>query len=253
MTYTFYFQEIYEYFFVFMRLSGLFLFFPGIGESFVSPRIRLITAFVVTLVLAPLVSKGVPVKEFLSPLTVLYICREIFFGLFLGVMTRILLDALQTTGNIIGLHTSLSGASLLNPSLGTSDTAIGTVLMFGATALLFATNAHYLIFAGLVHSYEIFPMQGPVLIGDFSKAMVNVVADSFWLGVKLAFPVMIVGTLLNVSTGLVSRLMPQMQVYFMFMPVQVFLGFMLLAAIVSTIMIVFMDHFRNFLQGIGNG
>lgn len=253
MTYTFYFKEIYEYFFVFMRLSGLFLFFPGIGESFVSPRIRLGVAFMVALVITPIVSKGIPVKDFLSPLTVLYIVREIFFGAFLGIMTRILLDALQITGNVIGLHTALSSASMLNPSLGVSDTAIGTMLMFGATALMFATNTHYLIFAGLIHSYEVFPMQGAILIGDFSQAMVKVVGDSFWLGVKLAFPVMIVGTLLNVSTGLVNRLMPQMQVYFMFMPVQVFLGFMLLATIISTIMTVFMDHFREFLQGVANG
>lgn len=253
MTYTFYFDDIYDYFLVFLRLSALLMFFPGIGESFVPGRIRLLVAFVLTLVITPVVSEGLPSTELLTAYTLTCIIREVFLGAFLGVLARIFFSALHVTGTMIGLQTSLSGAALLNPSLGIQDTAIGTMLLFGAIALMFATDCHYLLIGALVSSYDNFPVMGEIIIGDFSQAITRIVSQSFWLGIKLSIPVMIVGTLLSVCTGLVNRLMPQMQVYFMFMPVQVFLGFMLLAVTISTIVSVFISHFREFLLGVING
>lgn len=253
MIQTLYFDELFDYFFVFMRLSAVLMLFPGIGEAFVPVRIRLLAAFTLTLVITPVVSDTLPSLELLSPEAIFYIIREIIFGLFIGVLARVMLSALQVTGTIIGMQTSLSGAALLNPTLGIQDTAIGTILMFGAIALMFATNTHYLLIASIVSSYEIFPAAKSMLIGDFAQTTIQVFSKSFWLGVKLSFPIMIVGTLLNICTGLVNRLMPQMQVYFMFMPVQIFLGFLLLTFMITTIISIFMDHFREFLMRFANG
>lgn len=253
MIHTYYFNDIYSYFFVFLRLGALLMFFPGIGETFVPVRIRLLLAFVLTFVITPVVAVDLPAEKLLTTQTVIYILREVLFGLFLGVLARILLTSLQVTGSIIGLQTSLSGAAILNPALGMQDTAVGTVLMFGATALMFATDCHYLLIAALVTSYETFPVFSSILAGDFSQTVVKIVSDSFWLGVKLSIPIMIVGTLLNICIGLVNRLMPQMQVYFMFTPVQIFLGFMLIILTISSVVSIFIDQFQEFLIGVANG
>mgnify|MGYP001050903199 CR=1 FL=1 len=253
MTHTFYFDDLYDYFFVFLRLSALLMFFPGIGETFIPARIRLLFAFVLTLIITPVIDIDAPTSDLLNTQTLIFIIRETFVGAFLGILAKLLLNALQVTGSIIGMQTSLSGAALLNPSLGTQDTAIGTILMFGATALMFATDCHYLLLAALVTSYETFPVLEPFIVGDVSQAIIQMISKSFWLGVKLSFPILIVGTLLNVCTGLVNRLMPQMQVYFMFTPVQIFLGFLLLVLTISTVVSIFIDHFREFLEGVANG
>lgn len=253
MIHTFYFDDIYDYFFVFLRLSALFMLFPGIGEAFVPVRVRLLLSFVLTLVITPVIDAGLPSTELMAAETLMYILKEILFGTFLGLLARILLSSLQIAGTIIGLQTSLSGAAILNPTLGMQDTAIGTLLMFAVITMMFATDCHYLLIATLISSYEVFPPTGPVLIGDFSQAITEIIAQSFWLGIKLSLPVIIVGLLLSICIGLVNRLMPQMQVYFMFAPVQMFLGFMLLAIIISSIVSVFIDSFRDFLTGVANG
>lgn len=216
---------------------------PGFGEIYVPARIRLLFSFVLTLAITPLVADTLPETKILSVETLVYLLRETFIGLFIGSMARIFLNGLQVTATIIGLHTSLSSAMMFNPSLGTQDSMISNLLIMSATALIFVTNTHHIILIALVNSYDTFSATHPLVMGALTPLVIRVVSQSFWIGVALSFPFMIVATVLNVSTGLLNRLMPQLQVYFMIMPLQILMGFMLLAMTIGLILTRFIDAF----------
>lgn len=240
-------DQIFHYFYVFVRLGAMMMLMPGFGELYVPPRIRLLFAFVLTLAITPILDVAPPEGELLSAETLVLLVKETFIGLFIGTVARILVNALQITANIMGLHTSLSSAVMFNPAMGAQDSVISSLMLMGATAMIFVTNSHYLILYALVGSYDAFPVFAPLPLEDITHHVVGTVARSFSLGVQLSFPVMIVATVLNVASGLLNRLMPQMQVYFMVMPLQILAGFMLIAFSITLIMSTFITAFGDFI------
>ena len=247
MFYSLEIDQIFHYFYVFVRLGAMMMLIPGIGEIYVPPRIRLLFAFVLTLAITPVLDVNPPAGELLSAETLLLLIKETLIGLFIGTVARIFLNALQITANIMGLHTSLSSAVMFNPAMGAQDSVISSLLIMGATAMIFVTNTHHLILQALVGSYDAFPVFDPLPMEDISHHVVGTVAKSFSLGVQMSFPVMIVATVLNVASGLLNRLMPQMQVYFMMMPLQILAGFVLIGFSISLILSTFIAQFAEFM------
>lgn len=247
MFYSLEIDEIFHYFFVFVRLGAMMMLMPGFGEIYIPPRIRLFFAFVLTLAITPILDVVPPPGELLSTETLVLLVKETFIGLFIGTVARIFVNALQISGNIMGLHTSLSSAVMFNPAMGAQDSVISSLLIMGGTAMIFVTNSHHLILHALVRSYDVFPVFDALPMEDITYHVVGTVAKSFSLGVQMSFPVMIVATVLNVASGLLNRLMPQMQVYFMMMPLQILAGFILIGFSISLILSTFIAHFAEFM------
>lgn len=250
MVKTFNIEELLGYFYVFTRLGGLFFFLPGFGEVYVAMRIRLVAAIVLSIALTPLVAPVLPSTSLLGPETLFFLIRETMIGITLGLLGRVMLNALQIAAALIAYQTSLSSAMLFNPTSNSQDSVFAAYLLMGATCLLFVTNSHYYIIDVFIKSYDTFPPLSPFPYSNFSDMMVKLVTHSFNFGVKLAIPFLIAGTIGNFGLGLLSRLVPQIQVYFMMMPAQVLVGILLLVVCISTILSLFIKDFFNIYQNL---
>lgn len=228
MTYSFLFKDFVDYFFIFCRLGGLFTMFPGLGEMYVPVRVRLIAAIVVSFVLTPLVKDTLPALSLLSNATVVYAAQELLIGMLLGLIGRITLSALHVTSQIIGMQSSLSSATIFNPNLGAQDNMIGAALISAATVMIFASDLHYKVLEAFIYSYERFPPSGPFAYVEISAYCSKLVQTSFAFGIQLAMPFMIAGLFINFCLGLLNRLMPQLQVYFLAMPLQILIALIFL-------------------------
>ncbi|WP_032112179.1 flagellar biosynthetic protein FliR [Candidatus Paracaedibacter symbiosus] len=253
MIQTFNMEELLAYFYVFTRLGGVMMLLPGFGEFYIPMRIRLLTAVVMSLAITPVVAGTLPATTLVGAETVYFLVREIAIGFALGAIGRILLNALQISANLIAYQTSLSSATIFNPAMGTQDSPFAPYLIMGATALIFVTNTHYQIIDVFIKSYDAFPPTGGFPFGDFKDMMVRIVSHSFSLGVRLAFPFLIAGLIVNFSGGLLGRLVPQIQVFFVLMPAQVLLGLICVMICVTTIMSVFVQDFFNLYQDLPRG
>lgn len=250
MIHTFNLDELLGYFFVFTRLGGVMMMLPGFGEVYVPMRIRLLTAVVLSLAITPVVADALPHTSLMGFETLVFMVREILIGFALGIIGRIILSALQVTASLIAYQTSLSSAMIFNPSSGSQDSAFSPYLLMGATALIFVTNMHYQILEAFIKSYDAFPPTGGFPFTDFKEMIVHVIAQSFKLGVKLATPFLIAGIIGNFAMGLLGRLVPQIQVFFMMMPAQVLLGLMVVMICVTTMLSLFMQDFFNLYQDL---
>lgn len=253
MVYSFNIEELLGHFYVFTRLGGVMMMLPGFGELYVPTRIRLLAAVVLSLALTPLVASTLPITALVGTETLYFLLREIFIGFAIGSIGRILLNALQVTANLIAYQTSLSSAMIFNPAMGTQDSPFSSYLIMGATALIFVSNTHYQIIDVFIKSYDAFPPTGGFPFEDFKDMMVHIVAHSFNFGVKLAFPFLIAGTITNFAGGLLSRLVPQIQVYFVLIPAQVLVGLVFVMLTVVTILSLFMEDFFKLYQDLPRG
>jgi flagellar biosynthetic protein FliR len=232
---------------VFARVGAMVMLMPGIGDNAVPPRIRLSFALLMAMLLAPLVQKtvgGIP-----TTVGGLWgqVIHEILIGLMIGSVLKLFFTALSTAGEIVSMQTTLSFAQSTNPSMGQSSTAVSTFLSMLGLTLIMATDMHHLFIGAIVKSYDIFPFTRAVPIHDAATLAVQTVADSFSLGVQLAAPVIVFSLVFNLAVGLVGRVMPSFQIFFVASPLSVILGLSLLALSLGGIAMVWTDRYRDLL------
>ena len=230
---------------IFARIGAIMLMLPGVGESYVPPRIRLSLALVVSLALWPVISGSLPALPATLGGLAGWIIREVLVGLAIGALLRSFLTVLSTAGEVVALQTTLAFAQTANPMQAQPGSTISAFLMLLGTTLIFATNTHHLFIAGLVGSYELIAPVRPLVTGDFATLAIKTVGDAFMLGVQLSAPVLVFALIFNLASGLVGRVMPAFQVYFAAAPLSIILGLSIFALSLGVLGTVFIDRYRN--------
>lgn len=236
--------QIFGLFLVFARVGSAFIVLPGFGEAYVTPRIRLLLAGAISFAMAPAVADRLPGLP-AEPLQLLLLLgEEIAIGLFLGMTTRLMLAALQTAGMIIGLQTSLANSFAFDPAFQQQGAVTGAWLAMIGLVLIFVTDLHHLMLRAIADSYVVFrPGEMPPM-GDVAESVTRLVSASFRIGVQMSAPFLAFGFIFFMALGLLARLMPQVQIFFIAMPLQIILGLVILAATLTVGMTVFLDSFE---------
>ena len=230
---------------VFARLGSALTVMPGFGEVTISPRVRLVFALALSVVLLPIVGAVLPALPS-SPISLtLLLGSEIFIGLVIGLSARIMLGALQIAGTVVAYHTGMAAATLFDPSQGQQGAIMGAFLTTLGVTLLFLTGMHHVMLTGLADSYAIFRPGAAVPFGDVAEIMANLVTQSFRIGMTIAMPVVVVTMLIYVAMGLIARLMPQIHIFFLALPVQIGIGLAVLALTLSAGMLFFLEQYEN--------
>ncbi len=239
--------EIFAFLLVFSRLGAMFMLLPALGETAIPMRVRLVMALAVTFLIYTLVSASLPGIP-ASPLMLsLLIIIEIFIGIMIGTAIRLLLSALHTAGTIIAMQTGLAMAMAFDPAQGAQSALMSTFLTLMAVVLIFTTNMHYMMIAAMLDSYSLFPVGAEINTSDFAEIVIRTVANSFLIGIQIASPFIVYGLIFNVGLGIVARLMPQLQVFFIAMPLNILIGFMILAIVLPAGMMWFLQNMESSL------
>jgi flagellar biosynthesis protein FliR len=228
---------------VFARIGTMIMLMPGLGEVNIPVRIRLGIALSLTLILLPLHRGAYQVNlENLAPLPVLLV-HEILVGLILGATARVTISALTVAGSVIAQQLGLGFVTAVDPTQGQQGIVVGNLLTILGITLLFATDLHHLVIAALTESYRIFRPGELISSGDVAMLATKTFALAFKIGVQLSAPFLVFGMVFNLGLGVLARLMPQMQVYFVGAPLSILLGFLILVAVIATMMGTFLDYF----------
>lgn len=238
---------------IFARIGAILMLIPGVGESYVTPRIRLSLALVVSLALWPVVAGALPALPVTIGGMVGWILREVIVGLMIGALLRMFMTALATAGEIVSLQTTLGFAQTANPLQAQPGTTLAAFLTLLGVTLVFATDTHHLFVAGLVGSYELAAPARPLPMADFATMAIRTLGDSFALGVQLAAPVLVFALIFNLASGLVARVMPQFQVFFAAAPLSILLGLSVFALSLGVVGTVFIDRYRALARVFAGG
>src|SRR6188472_2998255 len=224
----------------FARVGTMVMMMPGIGEMNMPARVRLTIALVLTAILLPAHQAAYNVDlNTLGPV-ILMAFQEIIIGAVLGLTARLAISGLQVAGSVIAQQLGLGFVTAVDPTQGQQGLIVGNFLTLLGVTLIFATDMHHLIIAGLHDSYRLFqPGEVPVA-ADMAALVTNTVGGAFRVGIQLAAPFLVFGLVFNVALGVLSRLMPQMQVYFVAVPLSIMIGFLILFIVVGAMMTSFL-------------
>jgi len=235
---------------VFARVGSMVMLMPSLGESNIPTRVKLSIALMLTLIILPLHRTAYQVDtSSLTPLLVLML-QEIVVGIVLGATARVTLSALQVAGAVIAQQLGLGFVSAVDPTQGQQGVLVGNFLTMLGVTLLFATDMHHLVIEALSDSYKIFAPGDLLQSGDIAALATRAFAAAFKIGLQLSAPFLVFGLVFNIGLGVLARLMPQMQVYFVGVPLSIIIGFVVLAAVLTTMMGTFLMYFGGVMHDL---
>ena len=235
---------------VFARVGAMVMLLPGLGESNIPVRIKLAIALALTLIILPLHRQDYHIDmQSMVPLVVMMI-HELIVGIVLGATARVTLSALQVGGSVIAQQMGLGFVTSVDPTQGQQGVLIGNFLTMLGVTLLFATDSHYLVIAALNDSYKIFSPGESVASGDIAALATSAFNAAFRIGLQLSAPFLVFGLVFNIGLGVLARLMPQMQVYFVGVPLSILAGLLILALVLAAIMGTFLDYFVGVMHSL---
>lgn len=244
--------NIFAFLMIFTRVGAGIMLMPGFSEAYVNIRSRLLIALMISLVLVPAIEPLMPpAPDSVISLSVL-ILQEMLVGIMIGSIARFCLASLHVAGAVISSQSSLSIASQFDMTQTSQGSTLGNFLSVIATVLMFSLDLHHVMIHALTDSYSFFHIGTWPNLDTVQDDYAHLLSQIFAVGIKLAMPVMIVSLLLYMGAGILSRLMPNMQVFNIMMPAQVLMCMFIFMATLNSILSQYDDFFAaayyNFME-----
>jgi flagellar biosynthetic protein FliR len=222
---------------VFARIGAMAMFLPGFGESVTPVRLRLSIVIFVTLITLPIVRADLPVGLAAPGLGLVFI-REMLIGIVIGLSIRLLASSLQIAGAIISQQLGFSTMTTLDPTGadGGQSATLGNFMALMGVTLVLASDLHHVALTGLIGSYRAFAPGVIMPDADMLELALRVVTESFAAGLRIAAPFLVFGIVFNLGLGILSRMMPQLQVFFLALPASILLGTLIFILVIGPMM-----------------
>ena len=235
---------------VFCRVGAALLWLPGFGNASVQVRIRLIVGVLIAVVVTPVLAPDLPAINAASTNVMGLITVELVVGSFIGVFANLLVGGLELAGGVIAMQSSLASALVFNPGEEKQETLPAAMLASLATVLIVATDMHHAMLAVIVDSYHRFPAGAAVPAGDMADALARIVSTGFTIALQISAPYVVLGTLFHLTLGLIGRIMPQLQIFYIGLPMQLLGGLALLLVTIPPSIIWFLARFETLFTGL---
>ncbi len=232
---------------VFSRVGAACVMLPGIGESELPGTVRTGFTLALTILLLPVLAPLLPaVPE--SPFVVFaMVAAEIVTGLWLGWLARLVVQTLPVAAQFIASMVGLASVLQPDPDLGPQSTALARLFSLAAPVVVLTSGLYALPLAALAGSYRLIAPGALLPVADSTPGVVTAVAEAFTLSLRLAAPFVVAGLVWQVALGLLSRLVPDMQVFAASAPGQMLAGLALLFLLGAGIVAVWQDELHTAL------
>lgn len=224
----------------FMRIGAMLVAAPIFGAQTVNVRVRLLFAFFIAIIVAPLIPQAPAIDPF-SPEAVLVGAQQILIGLVIGFVIQMVFSALSQAGDSIALSMGLGFASMNDPQSGVSVPMVSSFYAMMGTLIFLALNGHLVLIELTVQSFHTLPI-GTTGIGAPGLWEVVSWGSQMYIGAALvALPVVASMLLINVSKGVISKASPQLNIFAVGFAVMILTGLALILVTLPTITLKFSD------------
>ena len=230
---------------VFVRVGASLSLLPVFGEAYVTPRLRLVVALVIALLLAPVLADGLPPMPAEPAALLVLILGEALVGIFLGTLARMFMSALTTAGMVMAYMSSLANALVSDPTAEQQGSVAGSFLSVTALLLIVTLDLHHMLLIAVIDSYSLFAPGVAPPLGDFSELMARTVAKTFLLAIQISTPFIAVGAIFYLGLGLLARLMVQLPIFFVGLPAQITLGLFVMLVTFPAALLWFLNYYQT--------
>ena len=231
---------------LFARVGAVLMLLPVFSEEGVPAQIRLLISLGMALGLWGLLGPRIPAEAAgVLPSTII---TELLVGFAIGAIVRIMFFAAVMAGSLVSLQVGLSAAVIFDPSQGGQTPLLGKFVAVAAAVVCLSVGIHHLWIGAIIRSYDMFPVGGLPPANDFAQLAIRTVTHSMALGLSLAAPLIVYGIVFNAALGLMARLAPAIQIFFIAQPLNIMLGIALFATVLGTMLATFSNEMASWLN-----
>lgn len=240
--------EVYAFILVFARVASIVMLLPGLANPGPPARIRLAFALLLTWAMLPTVAGAAPAQPDNALGGVTLIVVEVVLGLAIGMLVRLLMMALSVAGQVIAMQTGLAMAMNFDPAQNQQGAVFGTFFSVVAVTLIFTTGLHHGFMRGIAGSYGVLPPGLAFPTGDFAMLALDMATQGISVAMQMAAPLIVFGLVFYAGMGVLSKLMPQANIFFVGMPLNVMLGLVIFCLTLGAALLVWLDHAERFVD-----
>lgn len=209
---------------VFIRCSAMLLSSPLFSSQSTPLQVRIFTTLAIAGALTTVVQPhlGQPPTDLYG--LAAYALQEGVAGLLLGTFVSLAMQAAQIAGALMDTQLGLSLSQVLNPINGVPVTILSQFKYLLAVVVLLCVNGHHAMLQAFAASYSAMPTLSTASLSSVASGMTNMIGSVSLLAVQIAAPVLGVSIVIDAALGLISKAVPQMQVFLVGMPAKSALG-----------------------------
>lgn len=219
---------------IFLRITGFMVTSPGYSFRGIPNTLKVAISGVVTI----FIYMALPEMEVyggISEFAFLAI-KETIFGLSIGFVTQMVFSTIEMAGKLIDFQVGFSMGAVYDPAMGAQASNYGRTYYWIGIAIFFLLDMHQLLLEMVIRSYDFMPI-GSVAIEKFNpEAILVIFSRVFELSINLAAPMIITVLITDVVLGLISRTVPQINVFMLGMPMKSMVSFLVFLVSISWVM-----------------
>jgi flagellar biosynthetic protein FliR len=231
---SFFFKDTLTFMFVFVRIGVVFALIPLFAGEIAPRKIMAIIVFFLSIIVMPVVpTAGMPSPHMNVLTLIVLLMHELLVGLTLGLAVNVIFAGVQIAGELIGFQMGFSIVNVVDPMTGVDAPITANLLYLLAFLLFLSFNGHHMLLKALVESFTVMPVQAAFPHQAFLAAVMAYMGQAFVIGVKVSAPVIGILLLVNVAFAIMSRAIPQMNVFMLAFPVTIGVGLLFLIIIIK--------------------
>lgn len=228
------------------RIMAILIQVPVLGGELIPNQVRIGLGLLLTAILIPW--QPLPPEAEALPLFALFlaIAKELLIGTLAGFAAKLVFSVFQIAGEMMATATGFGAGRTLNPTLGDTSTAMDQLFVMTAMLLFLVIDGHHSFLAALQRTFVVLPINSSLPAFNANQ-LLSMTAQMIASGIQLSLPVVGALLLADIILGLLARVAPQVQVFFLGLPLKVGLG---LFAMAMTLAVIF-PAMRALLRDIG--
>ncbi|MFZ1081868.1 MAG: flagellar biosynthetic protein FliR [Candidatus Kryptoniota bacterium] len=236
---NFYAEKFVVFLLVFIRTASMFATAPLYGHPSIPGQLKIWTAGLFAYAIFPLIAASTaPISLDLGSLIVL-VLQEIVIGSAIGFSLGIIFHGVVYAGELFGIVMGFSISNVIDPQNGFDVPVVGQLEYIIAIFIFLILNGHLFLIQALKMSYDAVPVSGLKLSAGVVDTFVHMTGMVFLTAVKVGAPVIVSIFLADILLGVISRMMPQLQIFFIGMPLKAGVGILALMASLPFFVFVF--------------
>lgn len=219
-------------FLILLRILSALIAAPIYGHKAIPAVSKVFISFII----AYIVFSTIDTPDIILDLNVWWIAtsalKEIITGLIIGYTLNFVFFGITFAGTLIGFDIGLAMATIFNPIDESSGNVIGQLIYFLALLMFFIINGHHYVIQALAYSFQVIPLNEVTLTGTVVEMLIKYSASVFIIAVKISAPILVSYFLIHIAEGILSRIIPQMQVFFVTYPIKIGVGFLMMMLLI---------------------
>jgi flagellar biosynthetic protein FliR len=239
---------------IFTRISGMLFSMPLISTYPIPQQVKIWLCALVAFILFPMVATTTNlVVPHSIPELAKFLLREFSIGYLIGFCASFIFAAVQIGGEFVSIQIGISMSQVLDPATGEQTQVISQMYTYLATMVFIGINAHQWLFAAIYKSFETMPPGMEFLFGpELVSQILHLSSSIFSIGISMILPIFCVMFVAEVLMGFMSKMMPQMNIFMVAIPLKVYVGIVLILMFLSPTVTYLTTILQNYLKGILN-